>query len=160
MGRSQDAQKCRRWSEKRRDTGARPASLPLPAESCRAIATPLRWALRSGRAGVGFAKSGSKGPEAGVLVSGALAAASLPPPSLLSPPGGDRSSPRVPSGASEAGRTPRGLQPGPGASPRGLFILRKKPEQITFLHVYHHGTVLLNCFYHQTYLRGKREKLA
>lgn len=48
MGRSQDAQKCCRLSEKRRDTGegvgvgvARPASLPLPAGACRAIATPL-----------------------------------------------------------------------------------------------------------------------
>ena len=63
-------------------------------------------------------------PEAGVLVSGALAAASLPPPSPLSPPGGDRSSPRVPSGASEAGRTPRGRQPGPGASLRGTTSMR------------------------------------
>ncbi|KAB0386719.1 hypothetical protein FD755_001675 [Muntiacus reevesi] len=104
-------------------------------------------------------------------------------------------------GASESGRTPRCLQPGPGGSLGYMFyeftatsllanysylcqpvdyswsklgmrmasvcwwcfskavelldttpecpslvffILRKKPEQITFLHVYHHGTMLFN----------------
>ncbi|XP_067551576.1 uncharacterized protein [Pseudorca crassidens] len=33
---------------------------------------------------------------------------------------------------------------------QSLFILRKKPEQLTFLHVYHHGTVLLNGYTRST----------
>uniref|UniRef100_E1BBK7 Elongation of very long chain fatty acids protein n=1 Tax=Bos taurus TaxID=9913 RepID=E1BBK7_BOVIN len=35
-----------------------------------------------------------------------------------------------------------------------FFILRKKPEQITFLHLYHHGTVLFNWWAGVKYVPG------
>uniref|UniRef100_A0A8C2QT18 Elongation of very long chain fatty acids protein n=1 Tax=Capra hircus TaxID=9925 RepID=A0A8C2QT18_CAPHI len=35
-----------------------------------------------------------------------------------------------------------------------FFILRKKPEQVTFLHVYHHGTMLFNWWAGVKYVPG------
>ncbi|XP_057413551.1 uncharacterized protein LOC102998571 [Balaenoptera acutorostrata] len=107
------------------------AALPWNPRTCGRDppATPTPRAARARRAPSRGAGEERRGPEAGVLVSGALAAASLPPPSPLSPPGGDRSSPRVPSGASEAGRTPRGRQPGPGASLRGTTSMSSWPPR-------------------------------
>ncbi|KAM9684163.1 very long chain fatty acid elongase 4-like isoform 1-T6 [Dama dama] len=35
-----------------------------------------------------------------------------------------------------------------------FFILRKKPEQITFLHIYHHGTMLFNWWAGVKYVPG------
>lgn len=42
----------------------------------------------------------------------------------------------------------------PSLPPQVFFILWKKPEQITFLHVYHHGTMLFNWWAGVKYMPG------
>ncbi|XP_039282287.1 elongation of very long chain fatty acids protein 1 [Nilaparvata lugens] len=37
-----------------------------------------------------------------------------------------------------------------------IFVLRKKQNQVTFLHVYHHTSVVVSCWAHIKYVRGEQ----